>query len=186
MSIKAILNRWDGFTCQTYGHAEKSMPMKCIYCALVVLRDALDDDRADLLAKIGHLGEALEAVLMFHGTQIWGDAEKERWRQLTQADEATTKTLCTAVRAAREDLPVVKSYREAAAMAQRNAEFYRGILEEIGAEFGDEAKTADDGTLAADIFVSKLPALVRGRARAPKPEPPKPALELDAPGEIET
>jgi hypothetical protein len=42
-----------------------------------------------------------------------------------------------------------------------SAEFYRGIVEEIGEMFGLAAKTADDGTVGDSVLALKVPGLVR-------------------------
>lgn len=45
--------------------------------------------------------DALGAVLLFHGhIGPWDEATRESWRALTGVDEATTRVLCDAVRAA--------------------------------------------------------------------------------------
>ena len=41
------------------------------------------------------------------------------------------------------------------------AEYYRGLLEEIGDMFGKEALIADDGTVSDSVLCAKIPSLVR-------------------------
>jgi len=43
----------------------------------------------------------------------------------------------------------------------RNEQFYRGIIDEIGALFGDAAKTSDDGTIQDHVLALRVPELVR-------------------------
>lgn len=43
---------------------------------------------------------ALEAVLLFHAGGPWSHEKSLRWAELTGSAEATTRTLCDAVRAA--------------------------------------------------------------------------------------
>jgi hypothetical protein len=42
----------------------------------------------------------------------------------------------------------------------RNAEFYHGIVTQIGELFGCEAKTSDDGTVQEDVLALKVKPLV--------------------------
>jgi len=55
----------------------------------------------------------------------------------------------------------IASWMDAAARHIRNEEFYRDIVHEIGELFGDEAKTADDGTVMEDVLALKVPELVK-------------------------
>lgn len=55
----------------------------------------------------------------------------------------------------------IAAWKETAAQAQSNADYYRGLLVQCGEAFGDLAKTADDGKLGPDVLVAKLPELVR-------------------------
>lgn len=43
----------------------------------------------------------------------------------------------------------------------RNAYFYQNIVIEIGAMFGDDAKTSDDGNIGDAVLALKVPVLVR-------------------------
>lgn len=49
----------------------------------------------------------------------------------------------------------------------RDMEFYRGLVTEIGEMFGDEAKTADDGSLQDSVLALKVPRLVRALLTSP-------------------
>jgi len=48
---------------------------------------------------------ALEAVLLFHSASPWSEAKKTQWWNLTQTNEATTRTLCDTARIALGKLP---------------------------------------------------------------------------------
>lgn len=52
-------------------------------------------------------------------------------------------------------------WKSDAEQESRNSTWYRGILDAIGAFFGDAAKTNDAGEVTDGIFYSKLPALVK-------------------------
>lgn len=54
-----------------------------------------------------------------------------------------------------------KFWMEEARRYARNADYYRDLVEEIGANFGVVAKLADDGSLQEDIICSKVPELVK-------------------------
>lgn len=55
----------------------------------------------------------------------------------------------------------VSNWTETAALNQRNTDFYRGIVIEIGELFGVAAKTSDDGSVQEDVLALKVPELVR-------------------------
>ena len=63
----------------------------------------------------------------------------------------------------------LQDWLETAAQFQRNAEFYHGIVTEIGEMFGTAAKTSDDGSIQDSVLALKVPELVRA-ALAPPPE----------------
>jgi len=52
------------------------------------------------------------------------------------------------------------AWMDSAAMFSRNADFYRGIVVQIGEMFGDAAKTNDDGSLQDSVLALKVPGLV--------------------------
>lgn len=51
-------------------------------------------------------------------------------------------------------------WQESAAQHLRNEQYYAGLLDRIGALFGDEAKTADDGSVRTEVLRAKVPELV--------------------------
>lgn len=57
------------------------------------------------------LARALEAVLLFHAGGPWDEARVQRWRTLTGSEEATTKTMCDAVRKALANYEVLRDVR---------------------------------------------------------------------------
>lgn len=69
------------------------------------------------------------------------------------------------------DLPTPETIEEAvrqrnawidsAAMFHRNAEYYRDLLDEIGAMLGPDAYTSDDGSIQDSVLRAKLPELTR-------------------------
>lgn len=54
----------------------------------------------DLTMEKDALAKACRAVLLFHGASEWTPDVRSEWKELTGADEATTRTLCDAVRRA--------------------------------------------------------------------------------------
>ena len=50
--------------------------------------------------------------------------------------------------------------RETAEQAQRNCEYYRGLVVQIGELFGSQAKIQDDGGIMEDVLCAKVPGLV--------------------------
>ncbi len=65
----------------------------------------------------------------------------------------------------------IAAWEDTAAQSQRNAEYYKDLVVQIGENFGDAAKTADDGTLGDSILCAKVPELVHAFMNQ-KPEPP--------------
>ena len=57
---------------------------------------------------------------------------------------------------------------ETAYQMARNADFYRGILDECAKHFGEAAYTADDGTVMGEPLLLKVPELVAARLRRAK------------------
>jgi hypothetical protein len=57
----------------------------------------------------------------------------------------------------------------AAAMHHRNEEYYRGLLDQIGAALGTEAYTSDDGSMQDSVLRSKVPELVLARLTPSEP-----------------
>lgn len=63
----------------------------------------------------------------------------------------------------------VKAWEDTALRHARNEGFYQGIVNKIGAHFGDAAKRSDDGSLQEDVLALKVEPLVaqlRERIRA--------------------
>lgn len=49
---------------------------------------------------------------------------------------------------------------ETASQNQRNTDYYRGLVEEIGSHFGEAAYISDDDSVQEDILCAKVPELV--------------------------
>lgn len=79
--------------------------------------------------------------------QCWCDEETQSIEMDTRLAEAFAKRLAV--------------WMEEASIYNRNAGFYRSIIEEIGKMFGDAAKTSDDGSLQEDVLALRVPELVR-------------------------
>lgn len=54
----------------------------------------------------------------------------------------------------------IAAWMETAAQGYRDAEFYRGIVVQIGTPFGVAARTSDDGSIQQDVLVLRVPELV--------------------------
>jgi hypothetical protein len=52
-------------------------------------------------------------------------------------------------------------WRDTAAMMSRNADFYQGIVTQVGEILGVEAYTANDGTVGDSVLALKVPELVK-------------------------
>lgn len=64
------------------------------------------------------------------------------------------------VRLAEAFADILERWLDDLAREQRNTEFYRGIVHQVGGLFGDAAKTSDDGTLQPDVLALKVFPLV--------------------------
>jgi hypothetical protein len=54
-----------------------------------------------------------------------------------------------------------QNWMDTAAQNQRNTDYYRDLLVEIGQMFGPEAYVSDDGSVQHDVLCAKVPELVR-------------------------
>jgi hypothetical protein len=54
----------------------------------------------------------------------------------------------------------VTPWKEVAAQNQRNSDYYRGLLDQIGDLLGIDAYTSDDGSIQSEPLRAKLPELV--------------------------
>ena len=61
-------------------------------------------------------------------------------------------------------------WMETAAMMSRNADFFRGLLDQCAAHLGQEAYTADDGTVWEEPVWLKIPELVAERCASGAPQ----------------
>ena len=59
-----------------------------------------------------------------------------------------------------ESTRLVAAWMESSAQNQRDTDFYRGIVTQIGNLFGDAARTSDDGSLQEDVLALRVPELV--------------------------
>lgn len=70
---------------------------------VVLNATGLSNDKAQAIAdahndSVSRLETALRAVLLFHSASTWDDEKRTVWRSMTGAEEATTKSLCDAIR----------------------------------------------------------------------------------------
>lgn len=55
----------------------------------------------------------------------------------------------------------IASWMENAAQFARNADYYRGLVEQCGEALGHDAYVQDDGGISEDVLCAKVPELVR-------------------------
>lgn len=53
-----------------------------------------------------------------------------------------------------------EAWKDTAEQMNRNAEFYHGIVRQIGEPFGIAARTSDDGSVQDDVLALRVPELV--------------------------
>ena len=73
-----------------------------------------------------------------------------------------------------EQTRLAGAWEETARFHARNEAFYRGLLEQTAEHLGVEVRRCDDGSLAEDPLVLKIPDMVKALAKATEPpeEPP--------------
>jgi len=54
-----------------------------------------------------------------------------------------------------------EAWEQTANQAERNKEYYRGLVVEIGKTLGKDACTCDDGSMSPDVLCAKVPELVK-------------------------
>lgn len=59
----------------------------------------------------------------------------------------------------------VQAWKDTAAQMSRNADYYRGLVVQIGKLLGKEAYISDDGSVQEDILCAKVPELVAAKLR---------------------
>lgn len=89
-------------------------------------------------------------VALQEAAQCWGDKETSGKQMDSALAEAFAKRLA--------------AWMETAAMMSRNADFFRGLLDQCAAHLGREAYTADDGTVMGEPVRLKIPELVAERS----------------------
>lgn len=57
----------------------------------------------------------------------------------------------------------LEAWQETARVLESSRNYYRGLLEQIGQMFGQDAYRQDDGGLVEDVLVAKVPELVRAK-----------------------
>ena len=74
------------------------------------------------------------------------DLVVDRWREANnRAEKAETER---------------DNWMETAALNQRNTDYYRGLVIQIGETIGKESYVADDGSISQDVLCAKVPELV--------------------------
>jgi hypothetical protein len=63
---------------------------------------------------------------------------------------------------------VLTNWIQTASLYSKNAEWYKGLLEEIAVNYHPEAFTDDTGVIHENTFVSKLPELINPKNFLPK------------------
>ena len=78
--------------------------------------------------------------------QCWCDKETQNQELDTSLAEAIAKRIA--------------AWMETAAQNQRNADYYRGLLERCGQALGDIAYLQDDGGRSEDVLCAKIPEII--------------------------
>lgn len=78
--------------------------------------------------------------------QCWCDPETESKEMDTTLAEAVAKRIAF--------------WMETAAQNERNIDYYRGLIQQIGKSIGKEAYVQDDGGISEDVLCAKVPELV--------------------------
>ena len=78
--------------------------------------------------------------------QCWCDDETKNTVMDTVLAEAVAKRIA--------------AWMDIAAEAQRNCDYYRGLVVRCGEALGEAAKTCDDGNKSEDVLCAKVPELV--------------------------
>lgn len=78
--------------------------------------------------------------------QCWCDDETKNTVMDTVLAEAVAKRIA--------------AWMDTAAQAQRNCDYYRGLVVRCGEALGEAAKTCDDGGKSEDVLCAKVPELV--------------------------
>ena len=87
----------------------------------------------------------MEEALML-AAQCWCDPETESRVLDAALAEAVAKRIA--------------EWMKTAAQNQRNADYYRGLLEQCGRSIGNRAFTADDGSHSEDVLCAKIPEII--------------------------
>jgi len=91
--------------------------------------------------------EHINAIAIEQAAQAWCDPETSHIQMEPALATAVSKRIA--------------GWIDYAAQAQRNSDFYQGIVRQIGEMFGDASKTSDDGSLQDDVLALKVPELVK-------------------------
>lgn len=89
------------------------------------------------------------------------EAVAQGWCEPETSSQEMDVVLATAI--ARPVSRVLRNWYDTAAQHCRNEDYYRGLVQEIGAMLGDEAYISDDGSVQEDILCAKVPELIRAR-----------------------
>jgi len=68
---------------------EPQDPVLCADCG---------EDTLEIHEELGAQRAALEAVLLFYSPSPWDSVKRDRWQEITGADECTSKGLCDHIR----------------------------------------------------------------------------------------
>jgi hypothetical protein len=89
------------------------------------------------------------------------EAIAQGWCEPEASNKEMDVTLALAI--AKPVHRLVKNWYETAAQHARNEEYYRGLVQEIGAMLGVDAFISDDGSVQEDVLCAKIPELIRTR-----------------------
>lgn len=92
------------------------------------------------------------------------EAIAQGWCEPETIRQEMDVVLATAI--ARPVSRLLRNWYDTAAQNARNTDYYRGLVVEIGAMFGNVAYVSDDGSVQEDVLCAKVPELVRARLGA--------------------
>jgi hypothetical protein len=120
----------------------------------------LEADNAHLIAEVAEMRGAIEweqyKVAQARADTLAQEVEASHLLVANLEDDVAMTNLRNA-----ELERQVSAWQDTAAQCQYNSDFYRGVVAQIGAMFGVEARTSDDGSVQEDVLALKVPELVQ-------------------------
>lgn len=150
-----------------FGRCEHgALPDVCFKCAyksgLLLSRELTErvkpmtDAVDEVASRVITLRAALATALADRDAHVRGYEDMEQRHAAVVAERDQMR---------RERDEAREGWKEPAAQFARNADFYRGLVTQIGEMFGEAARTSDDGSVQDSVLALKVPELVRQALR---------------------